>query len=174
MGKSVWLLAALLCGQLAATLAARPQHPHRHVIRSTFERQAAAGGEADAAVSEALAKESSNMFGDDDVKAFAEAISRKLQQDGDEYPYKKEDWLRLAQMVFEEAEDRLTAPHYVKEVAARVRGAAAQLHGVGSRRPGSGRPAATATEFGRRSISKPELAPPLPWPVAPAGRPEDR
>jgi hypothetical protein len=115
---------------LQASLAARVHHEHRHVIRTDGS---SSGGTAqghqfhadmDQTVEETVdSMASEKLFSSADAEALADAITRKLQQE-DEYPYKKEDWLRLAQMVFEEAEDRLTAPHYVKEVAARVSAAA--------------------------------------------------
>jgi hypothetical protein len=124
MKGALVLLAVVLCAQLGGSLAARVHKDHRHVIRSERgEGDALATAEQfhdGAAVASGDDKRSKGgLFGEGDVHAFAEAISRRLQQE-DDYPYKKEDWLRLAQMVFEEAEDRLTAPHYVKEVAARV------------------------------------------------------
>jgi hypothetical protein len=123
----------ILCCLLALShtlLAARLHHEHRHVIRTdgssslSSEEQRFHTDVADDTQEAADATSTEKLFTSADTEALADAITRKLQQE-DEYPYKKEDWLRLAQMVFEEAEDRLTAPHYVKEVAARVGASAA-------------------------------------------------
>jgi hypothetical protein len=126
MRRAILLLAVALCAQFGASLATRVHKDHRHVIRSGSAHDASLAaaeqfhdGSEVASDDSNPGKSGSRLFGEGDVHAFAEAISRRLQQE-DDYPYKKEDWLRLAQMVFEEAEDRLTAPHYVKEVAARV------------------------------------------------------
>lgn len=111
---------------LQTSLAARLHHEHRHVIRTDGSSSVgtAQGHQFHTDVEQSIedtveSMASDKLFSSADAEALADAITRKLQQE-DEYPYKKEDWLRLAQMVFEEAEDRLTAPHYVKEVAARV------------------------------------------------------